>query len=69
MTALEEAKGKPEKEITAIKQENKVVNEAPRCSEENMDNVEVSQVDSKVKKVKTRGAREKKNLTQRKSTG
>ena len=50
LTALAEAKGQPEKEIAAIKQENKVKDEVPRCSEENMDgqnNVEVPEVDSK----------------------
>ena len=47
LTALEEAKGKPENKIAAIQQENKVEDEAPRSSEENMDNVEVPEVDSK----------------------
>ena len=47
LTALEEAKGQPQNKIAAIKQENKETDKAPGCSEENMDNVEVPEVDSK----------------------
>ena len=37
LTALAEAKGQPKNEIAAIQQENKVTDEAPGSSEENMD--------------------------------
>ena len=52
LTALAEAKGQPENEIATIQQENKVEDEAPRSSEENMNNVEVPEVEKESEREK-----------------